>query len=56
MARNFGALLEGNPRRDIDLLEYGLAILYTCLRLSTDIREKFYSEAKWELETRVQGE
>ena len=46
----FKALLEGDSKRDPDLLDHALTILYACLRRSTEINDKFYSETKWELD------
>jgi hypothetical protein len=52
----FGVLLEGDSQRDADLLEHGLTILYACLWTNTEVKEKFYSEAKWELEGQLEEE
>ena len=46
----YKALLEGDSKRDTDLLDHGLTILYSCLKRSTEISDKFYSESKWELD------
>jgi hypothetical protein len=43
-------LLEGDSKRDTELLDHGLTILYACLKRSTEISDKFYSETKWELD------
>jgi hypothetical protein len=45
----FKALLEGDSARDKDLLEHGLTILHACLKLRADITDRFYSDARWEL-------
>lgn len=45
-----GVLLEGDSPRDVKLLEHGLTILYACLSLSTELRNKFYAEAELEEE------
>ena len=46
----FNALLEGDSKRDTELLDHELTILYACLKRSTEISDKFYSETKWELD------
>jgi len=46
----FSVLLEGDSKRDMYLLGYGLTILYACLQSSIDIRRKFFSEIEWEIE------
>jgi hypothetical protein len=51
----FNALVGGESKGDTNLLEHGLTILHACLRISSDISDKFYSETKWELDN-SQGE
>jgi hypothetical protein len=52
----FGVLLEGDSKRDADLLEHGLTILYACLWTNSEVKARFYSETKWELETQLEEE
>src|SRR5882724_9615020 len=46
----FSVLLEGDSKRDMYLLGYGLTLLYAGLKSSIDIRRKFFSEIEWEIE------
>lgn len=46
----FAVLLEGDSKRDTELLRHGLTILYACLHVSTDLRRKFFSEIEVEAE------
>lgn len=46
----FAVLLEGDSKRDTELLSHGLTILYACLQFSSDLRRKFFSEIEMEVE------
>lgn len=46
----FAVLLEGDSKRDTELLKHGLTILYACLQVSTDLRKRFFSEIEVEAE------
>ena len=48
-------LLEGDSPRDVKLLEHGLTILYACLSVNTELRQRFYSEAELEEEEEEEG-
>jgi hypothetical protein len=52
----FNALVGGESKGDTNLLEHGVTILHACLRISSDISDKFYSETKWELDNSQEEE